>query len=382
MGAQLQGLIAALIGAAAWRGPDWTVALSLAVPVLVVRQPSRRLGGLTAFAYYGTASLPVLPALQAFAPETSALWYFAAWLLASGVLTVPWIALWSTDVGHALWRVPAAHLLSVVPPIGLIGWASPLTATGILFPGTGWLGLAAAMLLPALVAAGGHTKLTLGAAIGCAAISNGLYSAPTAPHAWVGLTTNFAAIGNAPDPIGEFDQSERVQSLAMRSTGRVVLLPESSIPRWNEATKSLWTPTLDRARQAGTVIVVGVGMSDSNHRLNGVIATDSAEPSFYQQRIPVPVAMWNPLRGSESFALNLLSPATIWIAGRRVAPLICYEQLLVLPMLQAAATGTDVWLGFTNAAWTKRTIVPAPQQRCLRAWSRLFGIPVISSVNQ
>ena len=38
----------------------------------------------------------------------------------------------------------------IVPPLGIIGLASPLTAAGYLFPGTGWAGLAAVALLPGI----------------------------------------------------------------------------------------------------------------------------------------------------------------------------------------------------------------------------------------
>jgi hypothetical protein len=39
-----------------------------------------------------------------------------------------------------------SHLASV-PPIGIVGWAHPITAAGILFPGWGWPGLAATVII-------------------------------------------------------------------------------------------------------------------------------------------------------------------------------------------------------------------------------------------
>ena len=79
--------------------------------------------------------------------------------------------------------------------------------------------------------------------------------------------------------------------------------------------------------------------------------------------------------------MNLLAPGTSDIGGQRVAVLICYEQLLVWPMLRSAIERPTLLIAASNEVWTARTRIPAIQHACVRSWARLFGLPLISAVN-
>ncbi len=111
-----------------------------------------------------------------------------------------------------------------------------------------------------------------------------------------------------------------------------------------------------------------------------VIVGDHARPSFHQ-RIPVPGGMWNPFQPQGGVALNLLGPGTVDVGGQRAAILICYEQLLTWPMLRSAIEKPAILIAISNASWTSGTTVPRIQRACVRAWARLFGLPVISAIN-
>jgi len=52
----------------------------------------------------------------------------------------------------------------------------------------------------------------------------------------------------------------------------------------------------------------------------------------FQQRIPIPYAMWRPW-DNIGVPIHYFGPATLAIEHRRAAPIICYEQLLVAPVL-------------------------------------------------
>jgi apolipoprotein N-acyltransferase len=69
------------------------------------------------------------------------------------------------------------------------------------------------------------------------------------------------------------------------------------------------------------------------------------------------------------------------VAGQRAAILICYEQLLAWPMLGSAIEKPTILIAISNEAWTASTNVPRVQHTCVRAWARLFGLPVISAIN-
>jgi hypothetical protein len=119
------------------------------IPVICSAQASRRGAFLTAFAYFAASWPLVTGARYFFGTNGSASLTLLLWLAAAGLLSAPWGLLWTTNRNQFLWRIPLALTASAVPPLAVIGWASPLTAAGVLFPGTSWFGLAAVILWPA-----------------------------------------------------------------------------------------------------------------------------------------------------------------------------------------------------------------------------------------
>ena len=73
--------------------------------------------------------------------------------------------------------------------------------------------------------------------------------------------------------------------------------------------------------------------------------------------------------------LNLLGPGTVNVEDQRAAILICYEQLLVWPMLRSAIEEPTILIAISNESWTAATTVPGIQHACVRAWARLLGSP-------
>jgi len=71
----------------------------------------------------------------------------------------------------------------------------------------------------------------------------------------------------------------------------------------------------------------------------------------------------------------------VMVGGRRVAPLVCYEQLLVWPVLQSMAHRSDLVVAIGNGWWTAGTNVAAIQKASSAAWARLFGLPLVVSFN-
>jgi apolipoprotein N-acyltransferase len=134
---------------------------------------------------------------------------------------------------------------------------------------------------------------------------------------------------------------------------------------------------------AGKTLLIGAGepIPGSARYYNAVIIVgDHAAPSLHQ-RIPVPGGMWNPFHSDRGVALNLLGAGTVDVSGQRAVVLICYEQLLTWPMLRSAIERPTVLVAISNESWTVGTWVPRVQHTCVRAWARLFGLPVISAIN-
>jgi apolipoprotein N-acyltransferase len=100
----------------------------------------------------------------------------------------------------------------------------------------------------------------------------------------------------------------------------------------------------------------------------------------YQQRIPVPISMWKPWNG-DGVPLHLFGPGTIPVREERAAVLLCYEQLLVWPFVSSAIERPTVLVTAANDYWATGTRIPRIQKACATSWARLFGLPLLSAVN-
>jgi hypothetical protein len=135
--------------------------VSTGYPLGIIAASGMQFAGLTAgtrkgafkavFGYYVAALWPMLPGLERYIGQSTTLLIpLAIWAFTAILLSTPWTIAWTSDRLQLLWRAPLALLATIIPPLGIIGLASPLTAAGYLFPGTGWTGLAAVALLPGI----------------------------------------------------------------------------------------------------------------------------------------------------------------------------------------------------------------------------------------
>ena len=111
-----------------------------------------------------------------------------------------------------------------------------------------------------------------------------------------------------------------------------------------------------------------------------LLARGEENTALYQERIPIPIAMWEPL-GDEGVPLNLVARGTIRIRNQTAVVLICYEQVLVWPFLSSALEHPKILLTTSNDYWAKNTRIPAIQQSSTTSWARLFHLPVLSATN-
>lgn len=368
------------VGLAVSSGHPLGITFSVILPALALRAQSRRNSYRAAAAYYAGALWPLIPgANNFFGPDVSLVVALGLWLLATAMLASPWPLVWSVDSRQALWRAPLGVTLTVVPPLGIIGWASPLMAAGFLFPAAGWFGLVACAFLSGALAAWPRNALVTGIAVSLAA--NLLHPAnPKPPSDWAAVDTHFGAIAHrAPDPLTEFRVAEEIQRRALSTGASVIVFPETVVPYWTTSTDEFWAQTFEDLKTNGQTILVGAKIPQGAGYINAVVARGS-QTALFQQRIPVPLAMWNPLR-RKSAPLRLDGSGVVSVAGQRAAILICYEQLVVWPALTALFETPDILIGMANDHWAAGTTIPRFQSSALRSWARLFGIPFVSAVN-
>jgi hypothetical protein len=91
--------------------------------------------------------------------------------------------------------------------------------------------------------------------------------------------------------------------------------------------------------------------------------------------------MWRPW-DEIGVPIHYFGPSILFVGPRRAAPIICYEQLLVAPILISMEHNPEVIVKIANDYWTKSTYIAEIQQSAIEAWSRLFWIPLVSATNR
>ncbi len=332
--------------------------------------------------YYAGATWQVIPgAATFFGHHASPVQVLLLWLGTSLLLALPWVVLWSRNRWRRLYTVPIAICLLAIPPLGLIGVASPLTAAGLLLPGTAWLGLFVTLLICGLLAS--YPVYGVAVAIVFSLPAHLLYHAPQAPSDWQAVSTHFGGVGlDTPNPLAEYAAAQSIQETAVSSPARVIVFPETVVPNWNEATDAFWSRTIGLLQRDGKTILVGANVSDtrSPHYFNSIVIRGAGSQRDFLQRIPIPIAMWTP--GSDrGVPLRLNREGTLQIAGHKVAVLICYEQLLIWPVITSFKEHPTLLVGITNDYWARSTTVPEIQRACLSSWARLFNVPMLWAEN-
>jgi apolipoprotein N-acyltransferase len=374
-------LVAASIGLAISYRPV-AFALSIAVPACALHQKRRLDAAAVAFAYYAGAIWQVIrSAATFFGPNAGLVDGLVIWLFGAALLSLPYALVWNAHHRFIGIRSISAVLISVPPPLGIIGAASPLTAAGLLFPGTGWFGLAATL---AAIAAFCVRPVFSASAVAVIAlfcnVANPSIQKP--PADWEAISTHFGGLGLSGNSAeAELRAAELIQRRALTSHARMIVFPETAVPRWTEATDLFWQQNLDAIASSGKTVLIGTTLDIEGRPgyENGVIMR-GAQTGTFLQHIPVPFGMWNPIRSS-SVPLHIFGPSIITIGGRRAAILVCYEQFLTWPVLKAALERPNLLVGIANDYWCVNTRVPAMQRRVIRMWANLFQVPVLTATN-
>jgi apolipoprotein N-acyltransferase len=105
-----------------------------------------------------------------------------------------------------------------------------------------------------------------------------------------------------------------------------------------------------------------------------------AQVAVVRQRIPVPIAMWNPFR-RDTARMNLSGAGLVLVGAERVGIVICYEQLIVWPLLMTMTQHPTVLIAPANDYWANSTTIRTFQRAATRSWARLFGISCLVAVN-
>jgi hypothetical protein len=179
-------------------------------------------------------------------------------------------------------------------------------------------------------------------------------------------------------------QHELIARARRHDRGATIVYPESTL--------GLWTPTVDHFWRKGlsgsdVTVIAGATVVDTRGYDNVLVRITASESEvLYRQRMPVPVSMWQPWRPwlghSGGARAHFFANPVVSAEAVRIAPLICYEHLLVWPVLQSMMHDPDLVVAVANSWWAEKTSVAAIQRASVEAWARLFDKPLIIAFNR
>jgi hypothetical protein len=364
------------LGLGALLGLPWLmgtigIALSpLLVPLVIGRAVAANRWG-CAFGYFlaGSSGIPG-SAATFFGPGHTILGYLL-WLASAALLALPWA--WVSSG----WRAIGVIIFSALPPLGMIDWLSPLTAVGLWFPGMGWVGLFLVLVVMWML---GESKYFCILVLGAIAISaNLIYKPPQPPAGWIGVDTH---VGPEPhDVVAQYARLNDWTSQARQQArgAKVVVLPETLVADWWAGTRF----TISQSIPLGQIWLVGTTIIDSQGTWDAIALAQhgqvSPEPLF-KAVLPVPVSMWKPWARNGYTAAWW--PSVRRVSGVKTMAVICYDQLLVWPWLEALWLQPELIIAPGNGWWAGHGSVPTIQSSSDAALGRVMGVAVIEARNR
>ncbi|MCZ7466838.1 MULTISPECIES: conjugal transfer protein TraB [Rhizobium/Agrobacterium group] len=374
-------VVSIVVGTVGWGGHVLLLPLAFTFPILWALARTRAMSAFVSAGHFLAASRGLPQGVANF--YSSDLWPgLLLWLCASAGFVIVHTVLWTKRTGARPCRYLLAAVLMAIPPFGITGWAHPITAAGVLFPGWGWWGLVAATAgLIGLV-----TRIWPAVAIVLAGFwiwSAATWDEPKLPKTWQGVDLEMGASLGRDASLQRY--RDLIATVTERASGgtRTLVLPESSLGFWTPTVERLWVRAL---RATDAIVIAGAAVVDAGGYDNILIAISGDDAQIlYRERMPVPGSMWQPWRPllgeSGGARAHFFANPVVTVADSRAAPLICYEQLIVWPILQSMIHDPDVVIAVGNGWWTKGTSIVAIQRASTQAWARLFDKPVILSFN-
>jgi hypothetical protein len=380
--ALMAGSVALTIGAVAWSGHFLTLLALLALPQVfdTAKGPAQRLTVLGC--YYAASIWPVMPGATQFFGDDAGMHPLSIvilWLISAVVLTLPWLWLLLTPRMNTEWALPIGLCLTALLPTGVV---NPLTVAGVLFPALGWAGLIATIILFGTLSKYRVSSLLCAAMLAaiCYVSHPGI---PTVPPAWQGHDTQLGGSELSKQTTTALYKGVLyVQETALDSNAQIQVFPEGLINHWTPSAEGFWQSTYSELRQNRQSILFGAeeNLPHRGQYRNELLLRGEYTATF-QQRVPIPYAMWRPW-DKIGVPIHYFGPSILLVGPRRAAPIICYEQLLIAPILISMEHNPEVIVSIANDYWTKGTYIAEIQQSTIEAWSRLFWIPVVSATNR
>lgn len=363
-------LIAAMLGLMAISGHSFAYGVSVVLlPCLVVASHSRREAFVNMAAYFSAAASILPQALIDFdgskSEPVAVLTFVGVVGLMAGLWTLSWVESFRLRVRNTV----LTSLILAIPPIGVIGVMNPISGLGALFPGTGLLGITLFITGAYLISTNRGTAAGLVFA-GLLLLNLGSPQSKK-KSLWKGVSTAYS-LANQNTP---YDSYVRLLSeLPGHRFEEHLAFSESFLKGVEPAQVAEILAQKTRAESA----IFGLEPSRGANAL--LYVGRGGETRMYLQRQPIPLTMWNPLADNH-YAANWSSNPVISVQGRVIAPLICYESLLVWPIVASVFSGANTIVTISNVKWDTSKKISRLLRSVNQNWAQLFDIPLTIAIN-
>ena len=304
-----------------------------------------------------------------------AAWTLFEWLRGWVFTGVPWLAL-----GYSQLDSPLAGLAPVVGVYG-VSFATALCA--------GLLVVVTSGSPKARVASG----VALAVAFGLGQLAKQIdWTSPQGAPLKVALLQ-----GNIPQDL-KFMADRYAMTLSIykrlieASKGRLIVLPETAIPRFLDAVDPSYLRDIERiAAERRADVLIGVPIRDSKGRyFNSVISVGASPSQRYDKSHLVPFGEFVPAGFGwivktfaiplSDFSLGPVNPKPLALAGQLVAPNICWEDAFGEEIIRQLPEAT-LLVNVSNVAWFGDSLAPAQHLQISRMRALETGRAMLRATN-
>ena len=362
----------------AWSGVSvFLLPLSLVFPFLLRKSSTTKATIITAIAYYTAALWPLAPGAKIFFGHQTILGGVAIVVAAVFVLALPFGIVGKTPEKYKWISIGSLLICEAASPIGFV---SPIVSAGVVFPGTGLLGIVTVVLLCYVLSMNLSSvkMLCICGLVAASVLMSVVFVHPENEALWRVKDTKFGGAGSyGKNAWNEFGLMQAITKDAIAAKESITIYPENTFSNWVPLVSDAWMAlNFKIIKNQGRTIVFGAEEPLGNNQRQAVVLVRGSYTDEYRQRIPVPIAMWG-----NGMPLNMFGKGTVMVGNKRAAVLVCYEQFLVLPVVESFIAGADVIIAPSNLCWASGTRIGSAQKICVRSWSMLFGVPAYRPVN-
>ncbi len=360
-------LLASIAGGVGFSGNIKTLPFVLILPVAMKLCRNIKETYISSCCYFLVSSHGLIIGIYQFT-ENNIYIALTIWLASSFVLATPFILICKLkSIGLVI-----ALALITFPPLGDIGWANPLTASGVIFSGLGYIGIALTIILIVIL----YIKpKILFLFLPIILLNN--FNIPE-NKSIKGIDTLFGnKVSNDINFVNDYHVQSKIFKLITKNEKDFLVFPESAGGMWNEAARTRFESFMKHQKKT---IFIGVDIWKKKECKASILLLDkNRNKIIYSARRPVPNFLWllagricNSSKNSGVFAYQ----------EKIFGALICYESVITWPVLQTHLYHPENVIVICNLWWANNTNIEAIMRMKLTAWSLLFRVPYIISINK